>query len=311
MSDTKSCQGVTGALAVHQRYAADVVRLHAELDFRGLPDHVTGEPLHFRRDERYELTTLTVADDQLPLRYLNGVLGFRLAQYLRLGWMSEQLVYENAMFRDTVDHPDGVQNLHTISLCSRTGRIRGYIGLACTKDPQPLALDAPGRYRFPTENAHDINLASRFAAPGVTTHHAFELKRFVRDAGIPVGKTADAIPWQLLMSLGKSIVVNNDRIKVMLGDAKKHRALRHFRLTGFDVQVETGTSPSLPPTDVMAPIYDQKVVAVPFVAPVPADLDDYMNIIRDSLDEDTGVALMVKELTQLKARRKRQNKEGS
>jgi hypothetical protein len=311
MTDAMVAQAIPRALDVHRRYVADVVRLNAELDFRGLPDNVVGEPLHFRRDDLYELITLTVTDDQLPLRYLNGVLGFRMAQYLRLGWMSERLVYEKAMFRETAEHPEGVQNLHTISLCSRTGRIRGYIGLACGKDKSPRPLDHPGRYLFPTESAHDIDLLSRFVAPGVTTHHVFEFKRFVRDLGMPDGKTADVIPWQLLMSLGKGIVRNQDNMKILLGDAKEHRALRHFRLTGFDVRVETGTSPRLPETDVMAPIYDQKVVAVPFIAPVPADLDDFMNVIRDSLDDDTGVALLVKNLTQLKGRRQRQNTEGS
>jgi hypothetical protein len=311
VTETIDRLGARDAQPVHRRYVADIVRLHSELDFRGLADHLIGRPLHFRHDEQYGLTTLTVLDDQLPLRYLNGVLGFRMAQYLRLGWMSERLVYEGAMFRETVDHPDGVQNLHTVSLDSRTGRIRGYIGLACAKDPAPLPLDHPGRYRFPTENAHDIDLVSRYAAPGVSTHQAFEIKRFVRDLEMAAGKAAEVVPWELLLSLGKSIVRGDGRIKIMLGDAKEHRALRHFRLTGFDVHVETGTSPRLPETDVLAPIYDQDIVAVPFIAPVPADLDDFMNVIRDGLDEDAGIPPLVKNLMQLKSRRRRQNTEGA
>ena len=311
MTETVDRLGAHGAQAVHRRYVADIVRLHSELDFRGLADHLIGQPIHFRQDDQYELITLTVLDDQLPLRYLNGVLGFRMAQYLRLGWMSERLVYEGAMFRETVDHPDGVQNLHTVTLSSRTGRIHGYIGLACTKDPAPLPLDDPARYRFATENAHDIDLVSRYAAPGLTTHQAFEIKRFVRDLEMQAGKAAEAVPWELLLSLGKSIVRGDGRIGIMLGDAKEHRALRHFRLTGFDVHVETGTSPRLPETDVLAPIYDQDIVAVPFIAPVPPDLDDFMNVIQDSLAADAGIAPMVKRLMQLKGRRRRQNTEGS
>lgn len=294
-----------------RRYVADIVRLHADLDFRRLPDEVIGEPLHLRRDERFGLITLTVTDDQLPLRYLNGVLGFRMVQYLQLGWMSDRLVYQNAMFRETVDHPDGVQNLHTITLSCDTGRICGYIGLACSKDPEPLPLEHAGRYRFPTEAAHNIDLVSRYAAPGVTTHQIFEFKRFIRDVTMAPGQTADVVPWQLLMSLGKSLVRLGDRAKIVLGDAKEHRALRHFRLTGFDVHVETGTSPRLPESDVMAPIYDQKIVAVPFIAPIPADLDDFMEVIRETLDEDGQVSLMVKKLMLLKSSRRRQEKEGS
>ncbi|MDQ0779071.1 hypothetical protein QF026_007537 [Streptomyces aurantiacus] len=204
-------------------------------------------------------------------------MGFRLVQHLRLGWMSPRLVYQQALFRETVRHPPAVQNVHTVSLCTRTGRIRGCISLGCSQDPLSMPLDHPGRGRFSTEAAHNIDLLGRFAADGVGTHQAFEIKRFVRDLDLPPGPGTERVSWHLLLGLGRAICQAGDRMRVLLGDAKENVAIRHFRLTGFDLQIDRGTTPRLPDTDLMAPIYHQAVTAVPFVAPVHADLGDYMD----------------------------------
>lgn len=314
MTDRKDAEDAEGAgdtadtaerltAGERERYVSDIIRLHSTLDFRSLPDHVVGDPLYSVYDARDELITLTVEDDQLPLRYLNGIMGFRLVQYLRLGWMSPQLVYERAVFRETVRHPEGVQNVHTVSLCTRTGRIRGYISLGCSQDPVSMPLDHPDRGRFSTEVAHDIDLLGRFAADGVGTHQAFEIKRFVRDLDLPPGPGTERVPWHLLLGLGRVISASGDRMRVMLGDAKEKVAIRHFRLTGFDLQVDRGTSPRLPETDLMAPIYDQDVIAVPFVAPVHADLGDYMDLIEDYLDDGPDTMTLPALVAAMTARR--------
>ncbi|MFC9842693.1 hypothetical protein ACFWFF_38775 [Streptomyces sp. NPDC060223] len=294
---------MTDQLPARDRYLADIIRLHSTLDFRSLPDHVVGDPLYVAYDSRDELITLTVEDDQLPLRYLNGIMGFRLVQYLRLGWISPQLVYERAVFRETVRHPEGVQNVHTVSLCTRTGRIRGYISLGCSQDPVSRPLDAPDRWRFSTEVAHDIDLLTRFAAEGLSTHQVFEIKRFVRDLDLPAGPATERVPWHLLLGLGRVIAASEGRMRVMLGDAKEKVAIRHFRLTGFDLQVDRGTSPWLPETDIMAPIYDQTVNAVPFVAPVHDDLGDYMDLIEEYLGGGPDGMTLVGLVSAMTARR--------
>lgn len=294
---------MTDQLPARERYLSDIIRLHSTLDFRSLPDHVVGDPLYVAYDPRDELITLTVEDDQLPLRYLNGIMGFRLVQYLRLGWISPQLVYERAVFRETVRHPEGVQNVHTVSLCTRTGKIRGYISLGCSQDPVSLPLDHPDRGRFSTEVAHDIDLLTRFAADGMNTHQVFEIKRFLRDLDLPDSPATERVPWHLLLGLGRVISGSEGRMRVMLGDAKEKVAIRHFRLTGFDLQVDRGTSPWLPETDLMAPIYDQDVNAVPFVAPVHADLGDYMDLIEDYLGDGPDGMTLVGLVTAMTARR--------
>ncbi|MGW5652959.1 hypothetical protein [Streptomyces humi] len=268
-----------------ERYVADICRLHSSLDFRALPDHIVGEPLHYAHDPVDELVTLSVQDDQLPLRYLNGIMGFRLVQYLRLGWMSPRLMYERAVFRETVRHPEGVQNIHTVSLCTRTGRIDGYISLGCSQDPVSLPLDDPDRRRFATEEAHGIDLLGQFAADGMGTHQAFEIKRFLRNLDLPAEPRTERVSWRLLASLGRVVAAAeaSNRMRVLLGDAKEKVAVRHFRLMGFPLQIARGTSPRLPETDLMSPIYQQDVNAVPFVARVHDDLDDYVDLVEEYL----------------------------
>ncbi|MFB7091298.1 hypothetical protein [Streptomyces sp. NPDC056296] len=273
-----------------ERYIADIVQLHSSLNFRALPEHITGEPLHLSYDSVDELMTLTCQDDQLPLRYLNGIMGFRLVQYLRLGWMSPRVMYERAVFRETVRHPEGVQNIHTISLCTRTGRIEGYISLGCSQDPLSRPLDDPERRRFPTETAHGIDLLAPYAAYDLGTHQVFEIKRFVRNLDLPDSPRTERIAWRLLASLGRVVVdfQAEDRMRVLLGDAKEKVAVRHFRLMGFPLRIARDTTPRLPDNDLMAPIYQQDVNAVPFVGAVHDDLKDYVDLVEDYLAGGPG-----------------------
>jgi hypothetical protein len=104
---------------------------------------------------------------------------------------------------------------------------------------------------------------------------------------MPRGEQHARVPWHLMLGVGQAMIALGDRARVVLGDAKEHVALRHLRLAGFDLRVVEGTSPSLPGSDPMAPIYCQEVLAKPFVAPVPADLAWYSGVLRSYL-EGTG-----------------------
>ncbi|MGY5015088.1 hypothetical protein ACWCY6_44790 [Streptomyces sp. 900105755] len=296
---------MTDQVQARERYVSDICRLHSSLDYRGLPEHIVGEPLHVAHDPVDELITLSVTDDQLPVRYLNGIMGFRLVQYLRLGWMSPSLMYERAVFRETVRHPEGVQNIHTVSLCTRTGRIDGYISLGCSQDQVSRPLDDPGRRRFSTEVAHGIDLLGQFAGDGLGTHQAFEIKRFLRNLDLPPEPRTERVSWRLLASLGTVVAeaASANRMRVLLGDAKEKVAVRHFRLMGFPLQVLRGTSPRLPETDLMAPIYQQDVNAVPFVAPVHDDLADYVALIDGYLAGDPDAMTLPQLVAAMTARR--------
>lgn len=267
-----------------RRYARDIVRLHERLSYRRLPMEMEGDPLSLVEDPGAALVTVTGRDSQFPSRYLRGLLGFRLAQYLRLNWISADAVHRSAVFHEPLPHPRAVQNIHTVTLCTRSGKIRGYVGLACSADPESLPLDSAGRVPFPTEAAHGVDLLGRYARPGLGTHQAYEFKRFLRDQTMARGEQYVRVPWHLILGMGEAVLALDGAVRIVLGDAKEHVALRHLRLVGFDLHVVEGTSPRLDESDPMAPIYRQRVMAKPFVAPVPADAVWYQDVVRSHLD---------------------------
>lgn len=287
-----------------RRYAVDIIRLHERLSYRRLPAELMGDPLSLIEDPHRGLVTVTARDSQFPNRYLKGILGFRLAQYLRLSWISADCVHRTAAFHEPLLHAPAVENIHTVTLCRRTWKIRGYVGLACSEDAENRPLDSPHRTPFPTEAAHGVDLLGQYARPGLGTHQAFEFKRFLRDQTMPRGAQHASVPWHLMLGMGEALIGLGDTVRIVLGDAKEHVALRHLRLAGFDLHVVEGTSPRLSESDPMSPIYQQTVVARPFVAPVPSDLPWYREVVRSYLDGTSDLTSPQALVTTLAARKK-------
>jgi hypothetical protein len=263
------------------RYVSDLARLHSTLRYGGLLDAIEGPPLCRIEGLGDGLTTVCVWEHQLPERYLQAVLGFRLSQFLQTGLMDRELVRRQALFHEALPGPSrGVETIHAITLTGE-GRIVGYVGLVGSADPEPLPLDSPVRSRFPVEIAHRVELLSDYAAPGLTTHDAFEIKRFVRDGTLPHGEQRNRVPWHLILACAK-LGAMLDQIKLVLGDAGERGALRHLRLIGFDPRVVDGTTPWLPRSELMWISYELPVEkrAKPFVALVPPNLRELFDMIE-------------------------------
>lgn len=151
------CHSSTGQAAV--RYAADVVSLHRSLSFRGLSDQLAPDDLlHLARRGDGQVT-LAVDTAHLPHRYLLGLQGFRLAQYLQLGWICEETLYSAALFAEPA-HGASAADVHVISL-DPTGAIAGYLCLSASNDAGPRELLDPDRAPFPVEQASTAPATSR------------------------------------------------------------------------------------------------------------------------------------------------------
>lgn len=281
---------VLDGAAPMQRYIRDVIEVNDRLSFARLPEVISGEPLYLGTGTEDDLITLTVRDRQLPSRYRKGILGFRLAQYLRLGWISNDLVYQRALYCEPESGMHVVDDIHTVTMRRSTGRIVGYIGLVGSLDPQPLPLDSPYRSRFPTEVSHHVDVVSRFAGPGLTSHQVFEIKRFVRVQAGEDGPWRARVPWHLIHGLGSAVLGMGGTVRMLLGDSKEHGALRHFRMIGFDPVVIDGTTPSLPCTELMWPSYTQAVNAKPFAALIPNEFPGWIAGMGSALLSETGLA---------------------
>jgi len=276
------------------RYAEDIIEMHSRLTFRRLPLEISGVP-DFVSDELDDgLLTVTCRDSQIPPRYLRGILGFRLSEYLRLGLMSRELIYKAALYHEPMAAKGVIEDLHTVTIDAKTGQIVGYICMACSPDPKPLPLDSPRRTRFLIERGHDVDLLAEFADPGLTTHNAFETKRFVRAGSISDETKARRVPWHLLLGL-TSAIVKNDDIRLIVGDATEEGALRHLRLIGFDPVVVEGTKPVLPESELVWPMHDLMKFK-PFAALVPKHLAENVAIMRSGLKTEEGMERLIADL---------------
>jgi hypothetical protein len=267
-----------------ERYVEELIAAQAARTYPGLFDALDGAPLCVLDGFGDGLKTVSFRQRQLPERYLRGVLGFRLAQFLRTGLIDPKLVHRRRMVHEPIVEAAGPDTIHTVTMTD-AGRIVGYIALVGSPDPAPLPLDAPDRGLFPAEAAHHVELLSRVAGPGLTTHHAYEIKRFVRAQEMARGEQRDRVPWHLILAVGR-VTLSGDRIRILLGDSSERGALRHLRLMGMDPVVIEGTAPSLPRTELMWPSYrlPRERLAKPFVAPVPDVGAHFVDAVQASLE---------------------------
>ncbi|MGD0559767.1 MAG: hypothetical protein ABSA93_32960 [Streptosporangiaceae bacterium] len=283
------------------RYARDIIAVHDRMSYRRLPDEIAGDPLHVH-ESGDGLLTVAARDSQLPRRYLLGLLGFRLAQYLRLGWMSERVAYQDALFHEPLRPGTGQEDIHVVSLCMASGRIRGYMALAGSRDRRPLPLDAPERTRLVAEHDHRVDLLGPYAARGWTTHHVYETKRLLRDQTMPRGPEHVRVPWHVLMASGRvAMALDRSLPRLLLaGDAKDTGALRHLRLLGLRLDVVGSTSPWLPDTDLLWPLFATSRPPKPFVGRLGTDFGRRMDVIGTFLSRPPGsesVGGLVRELS--------------
>jgi hypothetical protein len=282
------------------RFLQDLIRLHAELRYPGLPAALDGEPMCRLEGFDDGLITLSFREGQLPDRYVRAILGFRLAQFIQTDLMDRSLVYQRALFHEPIPKHIGPDTIHTVTL-TESGKLVGYLGLVGSDDPDPLPLDAPNRAQFPVEGAHKVELLSRYATPQRNTHQVMEIKRFIRDRSMEAGMQRDRVPWHLILGIGKVGMALGNDVQVIVGDSSEHGALRHLRLIGFDFVVVEDAHPSLPHTELMWPSYlvPKERLAKPFSALLHADLPEYMEVIEAALTDVRDDAWQLKALGRL------------
>ncbi|MDN5789610.1 MAG: hypothetical protein L0H25_01900 [Micrococcales bacterium] len=251
-----------------ERYVADVISLHRSLSFKGLLTQVDPRHVIHVAERGDGLVTAALQTRHLPHRYLVGLQGFRLAQYLQLGWICADVVYSSAIFCEPVAavHPEDV---HVLTM-SGSGAILGYLALAGPTDGGPADLLDPGRGRFPVEEAHEINLFEHVPGlPGVRSDQVRELKRFVHSRTLSDRTQRLRVTLELLYGMGQVLARITPTIRTLVGDVEEHVALRHLLLAGLDVKLIEGTSPRLTERDLLHHAYVQRSSVKPFVAHLP------------------------------------------
>lgn len=254
-----------------QRYIRDILRLHSRQSFGRLDAELlrTGACL-YRSDHGRGVVTSVARSESIPERYLVGLAGFRLSEYLRAGFACEEVVFSRSLFCEPVRefHP---ADLHVITTDTASGRILGYVALAHSKDPEPRPLNAADRHPFPCEQAHDVRLQNVLREAGdLTTHQVREVKRFVHAHAVTDRSLRLRITLELLAAVTRASHLEGCTTRLLIGDVEEHVALRHLVLLGLDVRLLRGTEPRLNRQNVMHPRYTARNKVLPFYAWTPA-----------------------------------------
>jgi len=249
------------------RYVADLTAMHDRISLRGLVDRC--DPLYVARRPD-GLTVLAVPQSGLPDRYRLMIYGFRLAQYLRLRFASDEIAYDSALFAEP--HDDHGEEVHVMALREETGAILRYVSYVGTTDQQPLPLTHPARRPFPAEVAHGVNFFDHVPVPdSVRSDEVWEVKRLVQRGSEQDASAATRLRVSLEMMLAfyRTLRALDPAPRYLVGDGEEGLAIRRLTRSLRDITVIEGTAPSLPHTDLHFPLYVTRDVVKPFVARAP------------------------------------------
>lgn len=255
---------------VRRRYVQDILRMHSRLSFHGMAAELRrNDALLYRSDHGQGLTTLAAHTTAIPDRYLLGLAGFRLSEYLQAGFASEDLVFNRSLFCEPIQEFHDTDT-HIITIDTDTGRILGYVALAHSKDPQPRPLTAPDRSLFPCEEAHAMRLHTALPdAAELCTHQIREIKRLAHAHSVTDRSLRLRITLELLAGITMAIHAEGNSTRLLIGDVEEHVALRHLVLLGLEVHLLTGTTPGLSQHNLMHPMYVTREKVLPFYTWIP------------------------------------------
>ncbi len=250
------------------RYVGSILEMHRRLSYRGLARTLEKAGAYVAR-HGFGITTVAARTVNIPQRYLLGITGFRLAQYLQIGYASTAVAAARALFSEPVADL-GPDDLHCLTLDDETGTILGYVALVGNGDTAARRLDDADRRPFPVEKAHRIDLLSAVGAPPeLHTHEIREVKRFVQACTLHDRERRFRVSLELILSLIRSIESDYPGVRALIGDVEVQVALRHLVLMGLHVTLLEGTTPELDPGDLLHPVYKVRETVEPFYATVP------------------------------------------
>jgi hypothetical protein len=272
------------------RYVSELISLHDSVSVRGIETAISSDHLLYSAQRPGGLLVLAARSSGIPQRYLLAIQAFRLAQYLRLRFASPELAYSRALLTEPC--PANGEEIHLLVLDADTGTIVRYLSLLGTSDAQPMPLTDPRRSLFPCEVAHGVNLFCHVAQPPeLDSSNVWEIKRLVQPSTTAAhgGGQRVRITLEAVFALYTVLSAMAPRIEVLVGDGEEGIAIRRMQRVMRQVTVLEGTAPSLPPDELMYPLYTQREIVKPFVAQVPTS-DDLRDMVErfSSAVEDRG-----------------------
>ncbi|MBD0706859.1 MULTISPECIES: hypothetical protein [unclassified Streptomyces] len=244
-------------------YRERVLRAAADTRLPDLDALVDGEPL-FRSTSPEGLLTLTVRGAQLPAAYLDDVYRFRLAQYLKRGWIDEDLAAAAGLAVEPYD-THALEDQHTLVVETETGILRGYGTLARTRSPEHTLLGDDTHLPFVVERDYGLRLADELGAT-TPSNRVWEGKRLMRDYAMERSQAAVSVPWWVYRGWAEGCLkALAEEGAAIVGDGKPNGAILQLSLLGFHARTLDVPALAVDPGDLFAPMWDQQQRSYPFV----------------------------------------------
>ncbi|MGM0876991.1 MAG: hypothetical protein ACQEWV_20145 [Bacillota bacterium] len=260
------------------RYVREIIRNQDNLTYLSLLDPSSLNRCIYSKVNRFGLSTIAIkSKDMLPHQLL-GIMSFRLREYLKLGWIDPNLVYNQKIFHEPLQETHD-EDIHIISINHQTGDIVCYLCIYTMKRYGSLVdmkIGTKDRPLFPCEIAHGHDIFKNIDwIQDIQISSVRELKRFVKST------TKDTFGHRVslevlagLASVTRYLKETPEGLTAFVGDLELRGAFRHIKMLSMDVAIIQDTSPKLPKNDLFYKMYIKREKVLPFVILLPEKLEE-------------------------------------
>jgi cyclic nucleotide-binding protein len=217
----------------------------------------------YHQPERHGAAVVAVPTTSLPAAAMAGLLQFRLAQYLDIGFIDRRLAHRAAM-RSEPASVVAPGDIHVVAGAPGTGEVLCYAVLE--QPPDAVAgcrLRSPDRPLYPVERVHGAGLYQRLPIlPDLRVAKVRELGRFVKNQRPAAARELVA---RAVVELGVAVfrlVAGALRLTLdaVVGDLEEHVAKQNLDFFHIPSVVIHGTVPYQPSASYLYPRYQLHTV---------------------------------------------------
>jgi hypothetical protein len=217
----------------------------------------------YRLTDRNGVSVTVLPTPALDEAELIALLRYRLAQYIAVGFVDPDLVYEARMEHEPLSHVSA-DDIHLIAGSARGGELLCYLSLRAATPALPKAtMGARARPLFPVEEAHGMGIFDRISGVAVLpARRVREFGRFIKNHRLhgfdELGLRA---PVEVGVALVRSVAGPlRSMIDALIGDLEEGVADRNLDFFHIPLTVVRGTVGFEPQASYMEGRYRQRTV---------------------------------------------------
>ena len=247
---------------------------------------------------------------------LTKLLEYRLAQYLSVGFVDPQKVYEARLYHEPVSLVQP-RDLHYIAGSSATGQILCYATLRSVIAAPGVTMRIRERPLFPVEQDFGWGVFNQLRLlPDLPVNKVREMSRFVKNQGLaPFDELGIRAPVEIGVALTRTLTgVLRMEIDAFIGDFEEAKGKRNLDFFHLPMAVLHGTFPYVAESDYLTPRFSDNAV-YPFAALV-SDMEQLMGERLSRIEQalalpgKRGIAALISAKRELRTQRSGLEPEG-